>query len=397
MRDLLKNISFIVLIITSFFIFAHRKLITELQQSRDIVAENSSQAAGVVESATTSLKVASSTPSITTSTPPRATSTVPVIQKAKPLATKAKPAPAIAPTTSNGQRQIEPIQNPYPFPTLEPSALNSGTRDALVNIICLPGSGTGQGISGSGVVIDSRGVILTNAHVAQYVLLAQSGKVDLSCAVRMGSPATAQWRVATLYIPPIWVDQHAADLASNVHATGTGEHDYGLLYITGSLDGSNVSQFPYLQFDTRELIGFTQDQVLVGSYPAEFTNALSRSGFYSATSYTTIKQLMTFVTGSIDVYSLGGIIEAQNGSSGGAVVNLWGRLIGIVVTTSAGDTTGQRDLHALTLNYIDRDLTVQTGDNLATTLSANIAARANAFNNGIGTAMTQKLLNVLSH
>src|SRR3989344_252919 len=51
-------------------------------------------------------------------------------------------------------------------------ALNEQVRAAVVNILCITGSGGPlNSISGSGVIIDPRGIILTNAHVAQYFLL----------------------------------------------------------------------------------------------------------------------------------------------------------------------------------------------------------------------------------
>ena len=49
------------------------------------------------------------------------------------------------------------------------SKINEVTRDAIVNIFCTTKSGGSfKPITGSGVVIDKRGIILTNAHVAQY-------------------------------------------------------------------------------------------------------------------------------------------------------------------------------------------------------------------------------------
>ena len=79
----------------------------------------------------------------------------------------------------------------------------------------------------------------------------------------------------------------------------------------------------------------------------------------------TIGKLLTFGTGNVDAMSLGGIIEAQSGSSGGAVVNPWGRLIGMITTTSDGATTAERDLRAVTLSYINTDIRAQTGLDLS--------------------------------
>src|SRR3989344_8595044 len=54
-------------------------------------------------------------------------------------------------------------------PVVSFDEINRKTREALVNIICTSRRGGAFNlISGSGVVIDPRGVILTNAHLGQY-------------------------------------------------------------------------------------------------------------------------------------------------------------------------------------------------------------------------------------
>lgn len=273
------------------------------------------------------------------------------------------------------------IENPYPTPAESSDSVNAAARAALVNILCLS-RGSVRPISGSGVIIDPRGVILTNAHVAQYVLLSENPAINLSCVVRNGSPARAAWTASVLYMPPVWVASHAAEL-NTAEAVGTGEHDYALLAINASTDGSSAppAGFPALPFDTRDSIGFVGDQVLAASYPAEFLGGIAaENDLYAVSSVGTIGKLLTFGEGTVDVVSLGGIIEAQSGSSGGAVVNPWGRLIGLITTTSEGATTADRDLHALTLSYINRDIAAQTGTDLSAYAQGDIAARQNAFN-----------------
>ncbi|HEY4508038.1 MAG TPA: trypsin-like peptidase domain-containing protein [Candidatus Paceibacterota bacterium] len=290
--------------------------------------------------------------------------------------------------------QARRIQNPYSFAPIPFESVDAITRPALVNIFCRPRS-TGplsSPISGSGVIIDPRGVILTNAHVAQYVLLAQSGRVNLSCAIRTGAPAIPRWSAEVLYIPPIWVEAHAREIA-DAHPSGTGEHDYALLHVTGTLDSTPLPvPFAHLPFDIRDAIGFKGDRVLAVSYPAEFISSAGQFNMYPASSVTTIGQLMTFITKAVDIISLGGIIEAQGGSSGGAVVNAWGRLIALISTTSEGDTTATRDLRAITLSYIDRDLAAQTQFDIATTLGGGVAAQALEFNTKVAPKLIELYL-----
>lgn len=290
------------------------------------------------------------------------------------------------------------IQSPYHFPPESFAAVNESARAALVNILCMPLNGSLRPVSGSGVVIDPRGVILTNAHVAQYVLLSQSSRIDLSCTIRTGSPVIVRWVPKILYIPPVWVKAHAEEITDQ-RPLGTGEHDYALLLVARSVDGSPLpSTFPSLPFDTREAIGFQGDSVLAASYPAEFVGSLTAQfNFYSASSVTTIQQLLTFGKGTVDLISLGGIIEAQSGSSGGAVVNAWGRLIGIIATTSEGDTTALRDLRAITMSYISRDLAAQTQFDLPTILGGDVFAEADDFNTHIAADLIQIFIEKLTH
>ena len=276
-------------------------------------------------------------------------------------------------TTSTSQ--VVRIQNPYNSSPLPPETINVRARAALVNILCAPrGGGSLSPISGSGVIIDSQGVILTNAHVGQYVLLSEVPEIDLSCTVRTGAPANAHWRARVLYISPSWVKKHALQL--NEHRPiGSGEDDYALLIITDSITGAPLPQtFSYLPIDPRPHIAFLDDPILIATYPAEFVGGLvTQQNLYPASSFSTVQQFFTFGTGSVDLFSVGGVIEAQGGSSGGAVVNMWGYLVGIISTTSEGSTTAARDLRALSTNYIDTRLSVENGKNLALLLASNLA------------------------
>src|SRR3990167_11114710 len=171
---------------------------------------------------------------------------------------------------SSGQGVAVRIANPYDSAPQSFSAINDSVRSVLVNILC-SSNGAIRPISGSGVIIDSRGVILTNAHVAQYMLLAASPSINLSCTIRTGSPARPAWKADVLYIPEVWVADHAHEINAGQAVIGTGEHDYALLYIGSSADGAaSPESLPYLPIDARETIGFPGDEVLVAGYPAEF-------------------------------------------------------------------------------------------------------------------------------
>ncbi len=333
----------------------------------------------------TSIQTAAEITALEAPTPPRRATSTPKKVAAAPAKATIQKAPAQQPVVQKEpDNQARRIQNPYSFAPVPFESIDAITRPALVNILCKPrGGNTLPPISGSGVIIDPRGIILTNAHVAQYVLLAQSARINLSCVIRTGAPAIARWNAEILYIPPVWVEAHAKEITAT-HPVGTGEHDYALLRITGSLDATPLPiPFPHLPVDTREAIGFYGDRVLVVSYPAEFLAGAAQFTMYPASSITTIGQLMTFVAKTVDLISLGGIIEAQGGSSGGAVVNAWGRLIGLISTTSEGETTATRDLRAISLSYINRDISIQTQFDIATTLGGDVVAQAFDFNTNV--------------
>jgi hypothetical protein len=359
-----------------------------------------------IDSATSSVaavKMAAPTVSQSTSTSATSTISAKVVASIAKIIKKATPKKTVAATPQSAGSgtdavQIKRIPNPYSTPPLSFTTVNASARAALVNILCRSASGSLRPISGSGVVIDPRGVILTNAHVAQYVLLSESSNVSLSCVVRTGSPAEAHWSVRVLYLPPVWVSQHVADIR-NSHPLGTGEHDYALLHITGSLDGSQIpaSGFPYLPIDTRESIAFLGDQVLGASYPAEFLGGVTaQNGLYPVSSVSNIQQLLTFDTTTVDAISLGGVVEAQSGSSGGAAVNGWGLLVGIITTTSDGQTTSQRDLRATTLSYINRDIAAQSGFDLAMFLAGDPALEEADFTRNTAPNLIEKYIDVLS-
>lgn len=331
-----------------------------------------------------------------------ATSTPAEAEAEKPATTTStvtkaeEPKPQAAASPTENPNQVRRIKNPYATNPLPFESVNVIARSALVNIFCSSTNGLLRPISGSGVLIDPKGIILTNAHVAQYVMLAESGRVNLACQIRAGSPATPKWEPHVLYLPPVWIDEHAQDLTKQ-KPLGTGKHDYALLYAGASIDGTQRPiLFPSLTPDTREAIGFVDDTVLAASYPAEFLGAIATSfNLYPVTSITTIDELLTLGSSTVDVVSIGSIIGAQSGSSGGAIANAWARLIGIITTTTDGETTGARKLRGITTSYINRDIQAQSGYSLSMLLSADPALQAADFRANTAPALVEKLLSQL--
>lgn len=315
-------------------------------------------------------------------------------QSAVPL--KETPSEEVKEVAKSGQ--IQKIESPYTSAPVPTDTLNTTTRAALVNILCIHSGKDLSSISGSGIIIDSRGVILTNAHIAQYVLLSEHPGMRISCSIRTGSPARPAWHASVLFMPTTWVTEHAKDISIQ-EPKSTGENDYALLYIDKSITTAPLPEtFPFIQPDTREGIGFPGDIVLVASYPAGFLGSLEAQNRLGALStIATIRQLYAFSdTHNADAFSLGGIILAQNGSSGGAVVNAWGKLVGLIVTSSAGATTAERDLRALSLAHINRSIIKETGSTLSARLSNDPVAQTAEFTRTRAQVLIGAFLDVLS-
>lgn len=269
-----------------------------------------------------------------------------------------------------------------------PEVLNTHARGVLVNIICTTKENLFKPVSGSGVIIDSRGIILTNAHVAQYVLLQDVG-VTIECSVRTGSPARPIGTPRVLFIPDVWIQEHAHEIADQ-KAQGTGEYDVALLFVEAE------TPLPHTPIDTTEATIQEGVSVLAGSYAAGFTGGiLVQRDLFASTAITTIGTLYTFGSGSTDLFSLGGIILAQSGSSGGGVFNQAGSLIGLIVTATDALTTGERDVRALSTVYIRTFLEKHLGMSLYEFLSQDAKEQTTLFQTQKTKQYAAPLLNTL--
>lgn len=304
---------------------------------------------------------ASLTPNVSVASP-----SLPALQEATPLT---------APATSTP---------PAAITALSFDEVNQKTRAALVNIICTTKRGGSFNlISGSGITIDPRGVILTNAHLGQYFLLQDFPTPgNLECVVRTGEPARNRYRATPLFISPFWVRANASKINDEM-PTGTGEHDFALLLIASSTSETNPlpEAFPFIPMDTsnRELRALTE--VLVAAYPVGFLSGITiQRDLYPSSAIVKTVEVYSFGDNAPDIFSIGGSVVAQQGSSGGAVVSRENKLIGLIVTSSSGKTTGERDLHALTLSHIAASFRTHTGDDISALFVGNIKASAQSFN-----------------
>ena len=252
----------------------------------------------------------------------------------------------------------------------------SALRNALVNIICYAPAGSDlHSISGSGIFIDPKGVILTNAHIAQYFLLADRG---VSCTIRSGSPATARYSAKLIFISPAWIHANA-DLLTATAPSGTGEYDFAFLAVSGSAAGTvSPSPFPFVPLATTPPPAGAP--VAIASYGAQFLKPNQvQSDLFPTLVFGSVKSVYTFGTNTIDVLALGGSAAAQEGSSGGGVADAAGDLVGTITTSTTEGATVSRSLNAITASYIRADYASETGRPLDLLLAGATSTEASDF------------------
>ncbi len=262
--------------------------------------------------------------------------------------------------------------------------LHKRVRASIVNILCVTKTGGDlQPISGSGIIISKSGIILTNAHVVQYMLLKDYEIKDfISCVGRTGSPATTAYKIDLLYFPAQWLADNAK-MIKQEHPEGTGENDFALLLITGSANGNPLPEsFPFVEIETDQKNITGDVPVLLSGYPANFLGGIeTQRDLWLTSSPSFLTKLYYFNDKeNVDAFSVGSNILAQKGVSGGSSVNQWtGRLDGILTTVTQGATTGERDLMAISLAHIDRSFKKSTGESLGEFLNKDPVKSLSVF------------------
>ncbi len=330
---------------------------------------------------------------------PQATSSAPTVPAPtkRPTPTTTPVTPTVHPPTSTPPVPTPTSTAPAPAPSTTPTTttptdrgdttLLASIKPAAVNILCISHQPNLRSISGSGVIIDSRGIILTVAHVAQMLLLEQYlGESAITCTIRTGSPARAAYTARPLYLPGAWLKTNSTILISS-QPTGTGERDYALLAIEKTVDGSPLpGAFPAISLSTATM--HDDDEVALATYGAQdLTSSQVQYGLPETLATSTVKDRYTLDTDTVDVLALYGNAAAQEGSSGGAVANERGDLVGLVTTSDVNGSFTSREMRAITPSYIlrsfaddtDKDFRSYFGDTSLATLVNGYAPTAAAL------------------
>ena len=277
----------------------------------------------------------------------------------KKKSTPPAPAPVVLSPIEKIATSIKTALSPSESSSLDASA--SALRSALVNIICYAPAGSRlRSISGSGVIVDAKGIILTNAHIAQHFLLADR---NVSCTIRAGSPAIDKYKASLIYIPSEWVNANA-DILTEANPSGTGEYDFAFLAVSKSTTRDELtSSFPSIPLATSP--SNTGTPVVIASYGAQFLESSQiQSSLFPTVVFGSVKNVFTFASTTIDVLALGGSVAAQEGSSGGGVADGKGELVGTITTSTTKGTTDTRKLDAITASYIRAAYASETGNAL---------------------------------
>lgn len=280
----------------------------------------------------------------------------------------------------------------------EGESLTDAVEKSLVNIFCQYKTDRFiRTTTGSGFFINRKGVIITNAHVAQFLVLEDAKNLtgNVECVIRTGDPAEPRYTAELLYISPAWIFDNA-DLITEEAPRGTGERDYALLYVSKSVDGTPLpTSFPAIPVDTALLTrSVAGSDAVTGGYPAE---KLFKEGVDAklepVIASTTIGTLYTFGSNYADIFSVSDSPVGEQGASGGPVASLKSDdVIGLIVTKGDEETEGEHSLRAITLSYVDRTMKEETGFSLIDNMQGDLAARGAVFKK----AMLPFLADILS-
>jgi len=207
--------------------------------------------------------------------------------------------------------------------------------------------------------------------MAQYFLLENYPKSgSVSCIIRDGSPAATAYTASLVYISPDWVKDNLHVLDEDA-PSGTGENDFALLAIDGSATKAPLpASFTAIPLSSKTPA--KGDAVTIGSYGAEYLSTSQiASALYPIVVFGKVGDRYTFDTNTVDLLAIDNTAAAQEGSSGGVVVNADNQLTGLITTSSSGTTVANRDLHAITPRHIRASFEADTGKDFDSYLSSH--------------------------
>lgn len=251
----------------------------------------------------------------------------------------------------------EPIPPPPPPPPPPAEPLLSDREfydryaNAVVQIFCHT---TDRIVTATGIMLNQRGLILTNAHVAKLVIEA----APPNCQARHGNPASDFAGISIIY---------PGNTTLKISDTDVPQEDFAFL----ELDAPREA-FSFVPIDLGTApVG---EAFLTLGYPSEFLQSVN-TAFHSNLVFSSL-----VLGGYADLdanpddaegYVFHGGIILQQGSSGTPIFYRNGRLNAIIFATTKGPSTDSRDGIAIKLSSIDRALRAETGQGLEEYISTH--------------------------
>ncbi len=272
-------------------------------------------------------------------------------------------APAVI-TPPSTQKPTVPAQTPSPTPikpTLSPvitPPVLSANQNNVVNIYCIQKVGTlRKTFTGSGILIHSDGTLLTNAHVAQFPLVAEKN-TSVTCTARSGNKTEQSHPVKVVYVSPRWSETNAQFINTG-GTTQTGVYDYALLKITNR----NMAQIGLrpvnISYETQPI----GSSLIINSYPADIlatspgTNLSLMSERVSLDKRERFSSYVGETSEQFDIIETGPSTLAQRGSSGGLIATLGNNMQAMVTIVIQPRASGQnKPIRGITPYHINKDL-----------------------------------------
>ncbi|MBI4132602.1 MAG: trypsin-like peptidase domain-containing protein [Candidatus Sungbacteria bacterium] len=258
--------------------------------------------------------------------------------------------PPPAPLKKEPLVPLAPLPNflslpPPPPPQLSDEEFYRRFSGSIVQVYCTTPE---ELFSASGVIVNLRGLFLTNAHVAEIVEKAGANR----CQARHGNPADPFAKIEIVFIP---------DTSVKISDTEVPQRDFAFLRIVDAISSFSAAEI------TEEDAGPGAIFLTLG-YPSEFLKGLV-SSVNSNLVFSSL-QVDAFAdvdgdTKTAEGYVFHGGLILQKGSSGTAIFTREGKIAGLIFATTKGDTTAERDGIALMTSYMNKILKLETGQGLA--------------------------------
>jgi S1-C subfamily serine protease len=268
------------------------------------------------------------------------------------------------------------------IPTFTPSAQKPSSspitrvQNSIGNVFCTTQNGNSVSVvTGSAVIVNSLGVAVTNAHVAQYPLIekyfkANQGKT-MNCFGRIGSPATGNYKIDILYISPNWVRKNARNIV-DPNFRETGEDDLAIIRFVPSTSKT----FTHTNISEDNLRATSP--IYIGSYPAlELRQKGINSALYGRYEQNTIRQIDYYVS-SKPIFETEQSSMGQAGSSGGGIFDSAGNLAGTIALIIQNSNTSNPYIRGLTISHINKTL-AESGTSLDHYITGNPDVIENNF------------------